>query len=71
MFTFDQRFDSVVLDVFEVWTNNGDGLDYEEREQKLKAIRDAVTNTWIEGYDTDEFRHLWVAESLARLRGGI
>lgn len=65
MFNYETRFDAVVIAVFEAWTNNGLGMDFDEREQSIKSVRDAVTNTYADDCSDAE----WSRWALQRLRG--
>lgn len=60
---FDRHYDAAVIAVFEVWTKNGLGLDFEEREQYIKSAQDALTNSYTDGITLAD----WQAEALKRL----
>jgi hypothetical protein len=64
MIDWEARFDAVVLAVWETWTCNGARMDAEEREETLKTVRDAATNSYVERIDDGE----WQAATLALLR---
>ena len=57
--------DQVVLSAWERWTKNGLGLDFDDREQTLKSVRDAAANTYQEGFSATE----WIIAILSRLEG--
>lgn len=63
MFSWENRYDAVVVAAFEVWTKNGLGNSFDENEEAIKSCRDAATNTWIEDMHDSE----WLAATLARL----
>jgi hypothetical protein len=65
MIPWEQRFDTVVTQAWEAWTNNGAGLDEDAREQTTKSVRDAATNVYVESLDDIE----WLNATLTRLEG--
>ena len=63
--SWDARFEAVVLAVWERWTLNGARMDLEEREETLKTVRDAATNSYVDRMDDGD----WQAATLALLTG--
>jgi hypothetical protein len=61
MNTWENRYDAVVLAAFEIWTKNGLGMGIEEREEAIKSVRDAATNTYIESMDDVTWLHATVS----------
>ncbi len=64
MLTYEQRLDMITTHAWEAWTNNGLGLDAEDREETTKSVRDAATNTYADGISDTH----WLADTLQRLR---
>lgn len=62
---FEATRDAVITAAWETWTQNGLGLDTDEREQTTKSVADAVTNVWQPDMDDAA----WLAATLARLNG--
>ena len=60
---YEQRLDTVVTHAWEAWTNNGIGLDIEEREETAKTVRDAATNAYVDEMTDAQ----WLAVTLKRL----
>ena len=60
---FETTRDQISLNVWEIWTQNGLGLDVEDIEQTNKSAADAVTNTWQDGISSAD----WQAAALAHL----
>jgi hypothetical protein len=63
MNTFEQRLDAIVTYAWEIWTNNGLGLDSEDREETAKTVKDVATNAYLDNM-TDT---AWLEATLARL----
>jgi hypothetical protein len=63
MYTFEQRLDTIVTHAWETWTNNGLGLDSEEREETAKTVKDAAASAYLDNM-TDI---AWLDATLARL----
>jgi hypothetical protein len=61
--SYEDRLDMVVTNAWEIWTNNGLGLDDEDCVETEKTVRDAATNVYVEGMDDGE----WLDATLARL----
>lgn len=55
MYTYEERFDMIVVQAGEIITNNWLGVYPEAQEDYIKAIRDAVQNSWYEGITNDEW----------------
>lgn len=64
-YDWDARYDAVVLAVWETWTRNGARMDEQEREETLKTVRDAATNSYVDGVGDGD----WQAATLALLAG--
>lgn len=60
---YQASYDALTVAVWEGWTKNGLRMDPDDREQAVKAVQDALTNTWTEGMTEVE----WQAAALARL----
>jgi hypothetical protein len=63
---FEDQLNTITVHAWEQWTNNGGGLDDEDREQTTKSARDAAANTYTDGIDEIE----WLNATVKRLRGG-
>jgi hypothetical protein len=63
--SYEDQADTIAVNAWEQWTMNGLRMDEEEREETMKAARDAAANTWFEGIDELE----WLRATVARLRG--
>ncbi len=63
MLTYEQRRDMITTHAWETWTNNGLGLDDDDRMQTEKSVQDAVANTYVEDMSDEE----WLAATLKRL----
>lgn len=55
-YNYDTYVDAVAVNVWEIWTKNGLGLDDREREQTTKSAQDAVNNVWVDGMTTKEWQ---------------
>jgi len=61
--TYEQRLDMITTNAWETWTNNGLGLDTEDREETSKSVADAAANTYTDDMSDTE----WLAATLKRL----
>lgn len=62
-YDYETRRDMIVTHAWETWTNNGLGLDSEDREETSKTVQDAVNNTYV-----DDINDLdWLAATMKRL----
>lgn len=55
MYSYEERFDMVVMNAWEIITNNGLGLDDEMSEHYVKAIRDKTANNYFEDISNKEW----------------
>jgi len=60
---FNDRYNAVLIAVYRVWMNNGEGLSEAEAMERLKTMQDAVTNSYIADMSAAE----WTKAALARL----
>jgi hypothetical protein len=60
---FETDYDAVTLAAWETWTNNGLNMDEEDRKEALQQVRDAATNSWVDGMSEIE----WLRATLNRL----
>ena len=67
MQTFETRFDTIVMHVWERWTGNGSCLDADDIEQTIKSVRDAATNTYVESMSDQQ----WYDATLMRLEAVV
>jgi hypothetical protein len=56
-YNYDTYVDAVVVNVWEIWTQNGSGMDDNEREQTTKSAQDVVNNVWVDGMTTKEWQN--------------
>ena len=63
MMNYERRFDMIVTHAWEMWTNNGLGLDRDDRNQTTKTVQDAATNAYVDG-KTDVW---WLAATMQAL----
>lgn len=47
--SYEDRRDMIVTHAWERWTQNGRGLDADERKETEKTVQDAVNNTYVDG----------------------
>jgi hypothetical protein len=60
---YEQRRDMITTHAWERWTNNGLGLDAEDRRETEKSVQDAVNNAYTDDItDAD-----WLAATLKLL----
>jgi hypothetical protein len=64
MMNWDLRCDAIVLAAWKAWTNNGQNMNKETREETIRTVREAAINAWINRIDDDA----WLAATLQRLR---
>lgn len=64
MMTYEMRRDTIITTAWEIWTNNGLGLDADDRAETEKTVADAVNNEW----HADLTDAQWLAATLQRLR---
>lgn len=62
-YSYEERRNMVINEVFEKHTNNGHGMDWDEREEALKNILGVVANSYYEEMTIDE----WVGEAMRKL----
>lgn len=55
MYTYEQNKEMVVLQAWEIITNNGLNMDNEEREHYIKACQDAAQNAYYDGLNNEEW----------------
>jgi hypothetical protein len=63
MYTYEQQADTITVAAWEIWTNNGRGLDADDRAQTEKSVQDAVNNAYVEDISQTD----WLAATLRRL----
>jgi len=61
---WDLRCEGVVLAAWKTWTNNGQNMNKETREETIRTVREAAINAWIDRMDDGA----WLAATLKRLR---
>jgi hypothetical protein len=64
MMNWDLRCEAVVQAAWKTWTNNGQNMNKETREETIRSVREAAINAWIDRMDDGA----WVAATLGRLR---
>jgi hypothetical protein len=63
--TYETRIHTIATHAWEIWTNNGLGLDDEARFQTGKSAQDAAANS----YQDDMTDQQWLDATIAQLRG--
>lgn len=63
MFNFDDRLSAVATAAWEIWTNNGNKMDEDDREQTGKSVLDAANNEYVDGISDKD----WLRKTLIRL----
>jgi len=61
---YETRRDMIVTHAWEIWTNNGLGMDKDDRDQATSAVQDAVNNAYV-GFISDQE---WLAAALRCLK---
>lgn len=61
--SYETDRDAVTTAVWEIWTQNGLNMDFDDREETGKTASDAVANSYVDGISIVD----WQAAALIRL----